>query len=190
MSGLALDRFQQINGRTVIVQSTSGGGSVGSSSCVVEVRTITQDEIDAKELKLAYTPIKATDVRFEIREAPAQFHDADYVVYSNTLGWSGLGLDGFIEAGDYVRIVYFKSPEAVNSIVEVRNITALEAAAKQLTLSYAPPKPKEVILEVIEGPPQFAEFDYRVTGNILSWRGRGLDGLLESGNAVRILYFM
>lgn len=72
--------------------------------------------------------------------------------------------------------------------VEYRTITPAEESAKQITLVETPFVPGEVMLDVKGGVAQFYGDDFTVSGNILSWSGLGLDGLLAQNDKVRILY--
>ena len=71
---------------------------------------------------------------------------------------------------------------------EFRTITVGEAAAKSLTLAYTPVTPSEVCLDVVGGAVQFYGDDYSVSGTTLSWNALGLDGVLDSGDKIRIMY--
>lgn len=71
---------------------------------------------------------------------------------------------------------------------EVRTLTPEEATAKSVTLAAAPAAPTLTILEVVGAPPQLFGVDFSVTDNVLSWAGLGLDGLLEHGDKIRVLY--
>lgn len=72
--------------------------------------------------------------------------------------------------------------------VEYRTITVGEAAAKSLTLSATPLSAGKVMLDVIGGSAQEYSVDYIVSGTTLSWNGLGLDGVLASGDKLRIHY--
>lgn len=71
---------------------------------------------------------------------------------------------------------------------EYRTISGGEATAKQLTLTGTPASVTEVLLDVIGGGAQFYGDDFTVSGTTLSWSGLGLDGVLSSGDRVRIGY--
>lgn len=73
--------------------------------------------------------------------------------------------------------------------VETRTITSGESTAKALTLVGTPVTPSQVILDISGAPSQIYSFDYTVSGSTLSWSGLGLDGLLTTGDNVRILYW-
>lgn len=72
--------------------------------------------------------------------------------------------------------------------VEYRTITALEAAAKAITLAYTPLTPTYVLLDLIGGGPTFYGDDFTVSSATLSWNGLSLDGLISTGDKLRITY--
>lgn len=71
---------------------------------------------------------------------------------------------------------------------EYRTLTSGEASAKQLTLAFTPATPAYVSLDVIGGGPQFFGDDFTVSGATLDWNGLGLDGVLVTGDKLRIIY--
>jgi len=74
--------------------------------------------------------------------------------------------------------------------IEYRTITGGEAAAKQLTLSGTPLTASKVMLDVISGGPQEFSVDYSVSGSVLDWSGFSLDGILDTGDRLRIVYWI
>jgi len=72
--------------------------------------------------------------------------------------------------------------------VENRVLTSGEASAEQLTLAFTPGTPSYVAVDPEGGPTQFFGLDFTVSGNILSWSGLGLSGLLSTGDRLRIIY--
>lgn len=71
---------------------------------------------------------------------------------------------------------------------EFRTITGGEETAKSLTLAHTPVTAGEVCLDIKGAPTQFYGDDYTVSGTTLSWSALGLDGVLVSGDKVRIVY--
>ena len=72
--------------------------------------------------------------------------------------------------------------------VEYRTITSGEETAKALTLASLPATASYVSLDVISGGPQFFGTDFTVSGSTLSWAGLALDGVLVTGDKLRITY--
>lgn len=99
-------------------------------------------------------------------------------------------------AGQKVEVFYLSSGAAVVPMVsgifrvEHRTITIGEAAAEELSLTYTPAYPGEVTLDIIGGSSQYYGTDYTATAgpDKLIWSGYALDGVLTSGDQVRIMY--
>lgn len=74
--------------------------------------------------------------------------------------------------------------------VEYRLITLEEASAKQIELEQPVTDPSLLVLDVDGGGvAQFIDQDFEIFDNqVLSWAGKGLDGLIEAGDKFRIVY--
>jgi hypothetical protein len=72
--------------------------------------------------------------------------------------------------------------------VEYRTISAGENTSKSLVLSGLPAVANRVLLDIIGGGAQEYSVDYSVSGTTLSWNGLGLDGILTTGDKLRITY--
>ena len=72
--------------------------------------------------------------------------------------------------------------------VEYRTVTSLENTNKALTLGYTPLTPTYVAMDLIGGGAAFYGDDFTVSGSSLSWLGLGLDGLISTGDKLRITY--
>lgn len=75
-------------------------------------------------------------------------------------------------------------------VVELRVITNAEAFAKQIFLSSVPSVPAGVILNIRNSPSTFYGDDFIVSGQILSWSGLALDGLISAGDKFTISYWV
>jgi len=73
---------------------------------VVEYFTLDALQIAAKKILLADTPTEADHVIVDVYGAGACFFSLDYTVSGNALEWDGLNLDGLLEVGDVVRVIY------------------------------------------------------------------------------------
>jgi hypothetical protein len=119
-------------------------------------------------------------------------------------GWSLSGLNivfasGYIPTTDQSVYVYYLyggsggggggGGGGVTPHTEYRTLTSGEASAKQITLASAPVSAGEVQLDVIGGGPQFYTDDFTVAGAVLSWSGLGLDGVLVTGDKLRVYYW-
>lgn len=75
--------------------------------------------------------------------------------------------------------------------VELRTISAPEAAAKQLMLVGTPTTPAKTQLIIKNGVGTFYGDDYTVAGNILDWTGLGLDALpVAAGDKWTVIYWV
>lgn len=74
--------------------------------------------------------------------------------------------------------------------VEYRTLTAQEELDKQLTLSTTPSEPERTLLDILDGggPANYGN-QFQVSGDVLTWAGGDLDGLLSEGDQVRIVYY-
>ena len=79
-------------------------------------------------------------------------------------------------------------PSGVEQL-EYRTISAGEATAKQLTLAATPASPTKVMVDTIGGCAQRLSVDFTIAGNVLNWSGYALDGILASGDVLRIHYW-
>lgn len=74
--------------------------------------------------------------------------------------------------------------------VELRIITAQEALDQQIELNDTPNSPSQVTLIVRNAPGTFYGDDFIVSGNILSWSGLALSGLISEGDKFTISYWV
>jgi hypothetical protein len=74
--------------------------------------------------------------------------------------------------------------------VEHRTVTGAEASAKALTLSYSVTDASKIVFDIAQGGgPQFLDTDFELVGEtVISWEGFALDGILEEGDRLRIVY--
>lgn len=86
-----------------------GGGS--GTSYKIFVKTIDATDIANKWFVLPSAPITETDNIMSIRNAPSMTYGLDYAVNiaDSRVMWNGLGIDGIIEVGDVVTIMYKES---------------------------------------------------------------------------------
>jgi hypothetical protein len=75
---------------------------------VVETITLNSTDITNKYVTLATAPITASKTRLTVLGGPEQAYTTDFTVSTNQLSWSGLFLDGVLEAGDKLIITYSK----------------------------------------------------------------------------------
>jgi hypothetical protein len=124
----------------------------------------------------------------------------------NTLYGCRRGLDGSIATshsrGDIVtsKIVALSFNSMKDAILELQTavgntqkkekivVTADMLVQKYLELQHTPTTEASIELTPAGGPMQIIGLDYLVSGNILSWDNMGLDGVLEAGDMIVILY--
>lgn len=64
------------------------------------IHTLSPTDITNKFITLPITPSAPTLVLLTVVGGPMQSYGTDYIVSTNTLGWSGLFLDGVLVSGD------------------------------------------------------------------------------------------
>ena len=73
----------------------------------VEKIVITQEIIDDNGVRLSIMPLKPSAVQLSfVGGVGDQDNGADFSVSGDFVSWEGLGLDGFIEVGDVIKIRY------------------------------------------------------------------------------------
>jgi len=72
----------------------------------VEKFTLNGTDITNEYVTLAATPTDAADTRLIVIGGLEQEYSIDFTVSGNQVTWNGLGLDGFLEVGDDLIIVY------------------------------------------------------------------------------------
>lgn len=83
----------------------TGGG--GGSNWEVEYHQLTGGEITAKQFNLVQTPTAPTRVMVDLLGGSSQRYSADFTISGNVFNFNGLGLDGLLVTGDYLRLAYF-----------------------------------------------------------------------------------
>lgn len=122
----------------------------------------------------------------------------DGIALKNT-EWSVSGLNVVLSVapvvGQSVYVFYMTQGSipplpVISGVLKTEYVTLspAEITAKAITLAQPPAAPGEVILDVIGGGAQFYGDDFVVSGSTLSWNGLGLDGLLVSGDKLRVHY--
>lgn len=124
-------------------------------------------------------------------------HEGVHAIQIDGDAYEGLGNVEF-KAGSNVTLAWVLGQLEISSSassgtrrVERRVITAPEATAKSLTLSFTPVDGNAVVLDIMGVGPQdnFATGDFTVSGTTLSWSGLGLDALpIAAGDIFRIVY--
>lgn len=74
---------------------------------------------------------------------------------------------------------YFKEEVTLNNT---------QYTGKEIILTNLPSIPEQLTVLPVSGTPQKYNTDFIVIGNILSWDGRGLETILETGDTLVIIY--
>lgn len=82
------------------------------------------------------------------------------------------------------------SPSLDGQYVEYRILSGAEISAKKIVLASTPAEPTKVLLDWVSVTTQVYGTDYDVSGNELSWAGKGLDGYLIAGDTLRVVYLI
>ena len=72
--------------------------------------------------------------------------------------------------------------------VDKRTLSALEISNKSITLDEIPTDTTDARMVVIGGIEQEYGIDFTIAGDVLSWNGLGLDGLLAVGDKIVVIY--
>lgn len=110
------------------------------------------------------------------------FDQSDWVIHNGTI-WERLDAANVTTVNGQTGVVIVPVPK-----VEYRTLTLSEISNAEIVLAETPLAPLEVALDVKGGVTQFYSDDFTVSGNILSWSGLGLDGVLVEGDKVRVIY--
>jgi len=87
---------------------------------------------------------------------------------------------------NYLRVGGGAGGDRVRVKIEIVQITPAIVAARQVTLPFSPAN--TAILLLNNFAKQRLGIDYEISGNVISWNGKGLDGFLEPGESFYIYY--
>lgn len=73
---------------------------------VVDKFTLDGTAITNKSVTLSGTPANAASTVLHVQGAPHQTYGSDFSVSGTTLSWNGLGLDGLLEVGDSLTVIF------------------------------------------------------------------------------------
>ena len=79
---------------------------VYASSEQTEYITLTQDQVDAKQLQLEFTPKNPTEVLFDTKSNSFMIYGDDFEIEGNVVKWTGLGLETLAVDGSQLRFHY------------------------------------------------------------------------------------
>lgn len=158
------------------------------SSFYSEYYTLTSSDILAKEIVLPREIDNTSGVVFLPAGGVAQIPGEDFTVSGSTISWDGLGLDGILEENDQVIVSYTSVNTEVEFGSELFILNSNQIAAKQVSLAHQPTSTRGVMVHPIGGPVQIPGIDFSISGQTLSWSGRGLDGTLAINDRLLVYY--
>ena len=146
---------------------------------------ITLNSIHISEKKVFLTKIPSSrEISVDVVGGTTQFPGSDFQVAGKELSWDGLGMDGLLEEGDVLRVMY---PSDYVEI-EFHEFTAGEILSGEFELTSQPIFPSLLMMDVVGGAPQYPGLDFSVEGQKIVFRGFSLETLLEPGDIARIIY--
>jgi len=154
---------------------------VWSSDKINTISGVLSDEIDA-------------DIS---THAASSDHDGRYYTESevDALTWTEsdiVDLDKYTQAEvDTISGTLQDQIDAIGGVDEVEYITidADDISNKYTVLSHTPYAATEVMLDIVGGCAQLYTTDFTVIDNThLNWNGLGLDGVIETGDKIRVSY--
>lgn len=74
------------------------------------------------------------------------------------------------------------------TVVQYFTLTSGQISSSSVTLTYSPSPANQTALDIISNGPQYYSDDFTVSGNVLSWSGKPIDGLLAIGDRIRVQY--
>lgn len=154
----------------------------------VDYITLTSEDLINKQITLSKTPAQAEMTLWDMVSGSAQVYSEDFTVTGNTLSWDGKSPESFLEIGDVCRIVYVYEVTDVKLQVEYITFDNTMITNKQIQLQSIPADPADITWTIISGSEQVYLIDFTISGNILSWEGKPLDGVLAVGDSCRIVY--
>lgn len=102
-----LDKFLYIQAEDGLERQLVDSSSHGALGYTVEYFTLGIGDILSSSITLADTPYFPDRVLLQIDGAAPSFYSLDFTVSGNTLSWGGLRLDGLLEPGDVLQVIYF-----------------------------------------------------------------------------------
>lgn len=118
--------------------------------------------------------------------------NTEWSLVSNSVVFSS---GNFPQTGQSVYFAYLglgtlPTPPVVSGALktEFRTVTGPEIAAKKLILAQIPASPGDVLVDWIGSTGQIFNVDYTIVSNELRWNGYALDGVIGSGDVLRVHY--
>lgn len=151
----------------------------GVTASTAEINYLDNDDLTAADLdKLA--DVTATATELNLLDGITSILDEDDMSSDS---------DTSLATQQSIKAYVDDATDSVNGrITEGFTCDATIIANKSVTLAATPANPASTVLHVQGAPHQEYGIDFTVSGTTLSWNGLGLDGLLESGDKLRVVY--
>lgn len=148
-----------------------------------EYLTLTAENIAEKQVALSKVPASGV-ISLDVIGGTTQLLGGDFVLLGRLANWDGLGLDGLLEEGDILRVMYPTESVAV----EYHTFTAGEISAGEFRLEKPLFFADAIMLDIVGGCQQYPGLDFTVDGQNIVFKNFRLETLLEAGDIARIIY--
>lgn len=157
--------------------------SSGTSPLNFDYIELSAINIAEKKASLAKIP-SSSAISVDVVGGTTQLLGADFSVSGRELQWDGLGLDGLLEEGDVLRVMY--PSDYVD--IEFHTFTSGEILSGEFELETQPIFPSLIMMDIVGGAPQYPGLDFSVVGRKIVFGGHSLQTLIEPGDVARIIY--
>lgn len=157
--------------------------SSGTSPLNFDYIELSAIHIAEKKASLAKIP-SSSAISVDVVGGTTQLLGADFSVSGRELQWDGLGLDGLLEEGDVLRVMY--PSDYVD--IEFHTFTSGEILSGEFELETQPIFPSLIMMDIVGGAPQYPGLDFSVVGRKIVFGGHSLQTLIEPGDVARIIY--
>lgn len=146
---------------------------------------------DGVTVNFTLTNAPLNDESIQIYQNGVVTEITDYSYSAPTVTFSTAPAAGVVVYAIYLSEGSPASPivSAGTNNVEFYVITPADVTAANFTLAATPAEPTKVLVDVIGGTSQQQGVDYTISGSTFDFSGLGLDGILASGDVVRVQYF-
>lgn len=94
------------------------------------------------------------------------------------------------DTGTEYELLTSASPIGSSYLVDYFELDSAQESAKEVTLSDTPTEPTRTVVDVMNGGGALRYgLDFTVSGNTLSWSGGRFDGVLASGDELRVIFY-
>lgn len=187
-----IDIKVRIKGQTSFTTLISVTGSVNT---VVDIETY-------DEIKLECTTYATTGIRVKVVAVGFAIQKSGAFEYNNFASFPTASGSGNFAWDSANSIMYYDEPSSKTWVQitgggggsgnyfpeTVRSITAGEITTKSITLGGTPTDANKTRFFIDGAPTLTYGVDFTVSGNVLTWNGLGLDGIIEENDKVFVTY--